>query len=100
NNATNIPAAQGVTLSGVYSARTTQTQLLSPAVYDTQSCNNYYLRSVDNPCQKTLTVEVTGESVCPSGTISGPTRVPDSTAQPPDESCQVQYTETQYQCEP
>src|SRR6266498_6139198 len=31
NSAANNPAAQGVTLSGVYSACTTQTQLLSPA---------------------------------------------------------------------
>src|SRR5213076_2890404 len=30
NSATNNPAAQGVTLSGVYSACTTQTQVLSP----------------------------------------------------------------------
>src|SRR6202165_3045478 len=32
NSAANNPGAQGVTLSGVYSACTTQTQLLSPAV--------------------------------------------------------------------
>src|ERR1700693_83839 len=100
NSAANNPGAQGVTLSGVYSACTTQTQLLSPAVYDTQSCNNYYLRSIDNQCQKTLTVQVTWDYVCPPGTISGPTPVAGSTAQPPDESCQVQRTETQYQCTP
>ena len=100
NSAANNPGAQGVTLSGVYSACTTQTQLLSPAVYDTQSCNNYYLRSIDNQCQKTLTVQVTWNYVCPAGTISGPTPVAGSTAQPPDKSCQVQYTETQYQCAP
>ena len=75
NSAANNPAAQGVTLSGVYSACTTQTQLLSPAVYDRQSCNNYYLRSIDNQCQKTLTVQVTWDYVCPPGTISGPTPV-------------------------
>ena len=95
-----IRGRQGVTLSGVYSACTTQTQLLSPAVYDTQSCNNYYLRSIDNQCQKTLTVQVTWNYVCPAGTISGPTPVAGSTAQPPDQSCQVQHTETQYQCAP
>ena len=100
NSAANNPGAQGVTLSGVYSACTTQTQLLSPAVYDTQSCNNYYLRSIDNQCRKTLTVQVTWDYVCPAGTISGPTPVAGSTAQPPDESCQVQHTETQYQCTP
>ena len=100
NSAANNPAAQGVTLSGVYSACTTQTQLLSPAVYDTQSCNNYYLRSIDNQCQKTLTVQVTWDYVCPAGTISGPTPVAGSTAQPPDESCQVQHTQIQYQCTP
>ena len=100
NSAANNPAAQGVTLAGVYSACTTQTRLLSPAVYDTQSCNNYYLRSIDNQCQKTLTVQVTWNYVCPAGTISGPSPVPGSTAKPPDESCQVQHTETQYQCAP
>jgi conjugal transfer mating pair stabilization protein TraN len=100
NSAANNPAAQGVTLSGVYSACTTQTQLLSPAVYDRQSCNNYYLRSIDNQCQKTLTVQVTWDYVCPPGTISGPTPVPNSTAQPPDQSCQVQHTQIQYQCTP
>src|ERR1700682_83614 len=100
NSAANNPAAPGVTLSGVYSACTTQTQLLSPAVYDTQSCNNYYLRSIDNQCQKTLTVQVTWDYVCPPGTISGPTPVPNSTAQPPDQSCQVQHTQIQYQCTP
>ena len=100
NSAANNPGAQGVTLSGVYSACTTQTQLLSPAVYDAQSCNNYYLRSIDNQCQKTLTVQVTWDYVCPPGTISGPTPVAGSTAQPPDESCQVQHTEIQYQCAP
>jgi conjugal transfer mating pair stabilization protein TraN len=100
NSAVNNPGAQGVTLSGVYSACTTQTQLLSPAVYDTQSCNNYYLRSINNQCQKTLTVQVTWNYVCPAGTISGPTPVAGSTAQPPDQSCQVQSTQTQYQCAP
>src|SRR6202158_4910645 len=100
NSAANNPGAQGVTLSGVYSACTTQTQLLSPALYDTQSCNNYYLRSIDNQCQKTLTVQVTWNYVCPSGTISGPTPVAGSIAQPPDQSCQVQSTQTQYQCAP
>jgi conjugal transfer mating pair stabilization protein TraN len=96
--ATTDPEAQGVTLSGVYSACTTQTQPVSPAVYDTQSCNNYYLRSVDNACRKTLTVEVTWDYVCPAGTISGPTQVAGSTAEPPDKSCEVQTAETQYQC--
>lgn len=100
NSVVNDPAAQGVTLSGVYSACTMQTQLLSPALYDTQSCNNYYLRSIDNQCQKTLTVQVTWDYVCPPGTISGPTPVIGSTAQPPDQSCQVQHTEIQYQCAP
>lgn len=100
NTVANNPATQGVTLSGVYSACTTQTQLLSPALYDTQSCNNYYLRSVDNQCQKTLTVQVSWSYVCPPGTISGPTPVVGSIAQPPDQSCQVQRTEIQYRCDP
>src|SRR6202163_4082556 len=72
NSAANNPAAQGVTLSGVYSACTTQTQLLSPALYDTQICNNYYLHYIDNQCQQTLTVQVTWDYVSHPGTISAP----------------------------
>ena len=72
NAVTGNPAGQGVTLSGVYSACTLQTNPISPALYDHQSCNNYYLRSVDNPCQKTLTVHVDWQ--CPPGAIAGPTR--------------------------
>ena len=100
NSVANNPRAQGVALCGMYSACTTQTQLISPALYDTQSCNNYYLRSIDNPCQKTLTVERHLDYLCPAGTISGPTPVPDSTRRAARRICQVQTTEIQYQCAP
>lgn len=66
------PAAQGFSVAGAYSACTTRTQTLSPAVFDTQSCHNYYLRALDNACAKTLTVQV--DWLCPPGSTSGPTR--------------------------
>ncbi len=92
---TSDPGSQGVSLSGVYSACTTQTNEISPALYDRQSCNNYYLRSVDNPCQKTLTVQVHWQ--CPPGAISGPTRTIDSSGNAVW-SCKVQTTQDVYTC--
>ena len=89
------PAAQGVTLSGVYSACTTQTNQISAAQYDLQSCNNYYLRSIDNACQKNLTVDVTWQ--CPPGAIAGPTRTIDSSGAP-KWICKVQTTQDVYTC--
>ena len=92
---TSDPGSQGVSLSGVYSACTTQTNEISPALYDRQSCNNYYLRSVDNPCQKTLTVQVHWQ--CPPGAISGPTRSIDSSGNAVW-LCKVQTTQDVYTC--
>src|SRR5207244_13141900 len=40
------------------------------------------------------------EYVRPPETISAPTPLPNSPAQLPDESCQVQHSATQYQCTP
>ena len=95
NAVTSNPGGQGVTLSGIYSACTTQTNQISPALYDHQSCNNYYLRSVDNPCQKTLTVQVDWQ--CPPGAISGPTRTIDGSGNPLW-ICKVQTTQDMYTC--
>jgi len=91
----NMPAAQGVALSGVYSACTTQTNQVSPALYDRQSCNNYYLRSVDNACDKRLTVQVDWQ--CPSPSISGPTRIVDRSGTV-TWMCQVLSSEQTYTC--
>jgi conjugal transfer mating pair stabilization protein TraN len=95
NAVTNNPVGQGVTLSGIYSACTTQTNQVSPALYDFQSCNNYYLRSVDNRCQKTLTVQVDWQ--CPPGAVAGPTRTIDS-AGDAVWGCQVQTTQEVSTC--
>jgi conjugal transfer mating pair stabilization protein TraN len=95
NAVANNPAAQGVTLSGVYSACTTQTNQIAAAQYDLQSCNNYYLRSIDNACQKNLTVDVTWQ--CPPGAIAGPTRTIDSSGAP-KWICKVQTTQDVYTC--
>ena len=89
------PAGQGVSLSGIYSACTTQTNQISPALYDVQSCNNYYLRSIDDPCQKNLTVDVTWQ--CPPGAIAGPTRTID-TSGAAVWLCKVQTTQDVYTC--
>ena len=95
NAVANNPAAQGVTLSGVYSACTTQTNQIAAAQYDLQSCNNYYLRSIDNACQKNLTVDVTWQ--CPPGAIAGPTRTIDSSGAA-KWICKVQTTQDVYTC--
>lgn len=95
NAVTENPGAQGVTLSGIYSACTTQTVQISPALYDLQSCNNYYLRAVDNSCRKTLTVDVSWQ--CPAGAIAGPTRTIDSLGNPVW-MCKVQTTHSVYSC--
>ena len=92
---TSDPAGQGVSLSGVYSACTTQTNQISPALYDRQSCNNYYLRSVNNPCLKTLTVQVDWK--CPAGTVDGPLRTLDASGNP-KWICKVQTTQEVYTC--
>jgi conjugal transfer mating pair stabilization protein TraN len=95
NAVTGNPAGQGVALSGSYSACTTQTNQISPALYDLQSCNNYYLRSIDNTCQKTLTVDVTQQ--CPPDAIAGPTRTIDGSGAAVW-LCQVQTTQDVYTC--
>lgn len=89
------PASQGVTLSGVYSACSTQTNPLTSALYDRQSCNNYYLRSLDNACDKQLTVEVNWQ--CPSPTIAGPTRTVDGSGNV-TWMCKVQTSQQTYTC--
>jgi conjugal transfer mating pair stabilization protein TraN len=45
-------------LSTSYGACVPTTSLVSPAIYDKQSCHTYYLREPDQPCLKTLTVKV------------------------------------------
>jgi conjugal transfer mating pair stabilization protein TraN len=95
NAVANNPGAQGVSLSGVYSACTTQTNQIAAAQYDLQSCNNYYLRSIDNACQKNLTVDVTWQ--CPPDAIAGPTRTIDNSGAP-KWICKVQTTQDVYTC--
>lgn len=58
----------GSGIGGNYSACVTRTTTKGGPVYDTQYCYDYYLRTLDNECTKTLAVEVTWHYSCPGGT--------------------------------
>ncbi len=60
-----------VGIGGNYSACTTSTSTTGRKYFDEQYCHNYYLRVLDQPCTKTLDVEVTWHYACPSY-ASGP----------------------------
>ncbi len=51
---------------GHYSACSNQTVTSGRKYYDEQYCHNYYLRVEDQPCAKTLDVDVTWHYSCPS----------------------------------
>jgi hypothetical protein len=63
-----IAALSGTGIGGNYSGCTTQITTKGGPVYDTQYCYDYYLRTLDNKCTKTLNVEVTWHYSCPDGT--------------------------------
>jgi conjugal transfer mating pair stabilization protein TraN len=49
-------------IAGAYSACTTQTVTQGQQYFDEQYCHDYYLRVLDQPCTKTLDVELVCES--------------------------------------
>lgn len=92
----NDPSSQGVSLASVYSGCSTRTTLLSPATYDTQSCFQYLLRSLDNACRKDLVVSVDWQ--CPSGASSGPTRTVDAATGTVAWTCEMPTPRDEYYC--
>ena len=55
-------ALAGTGIAGAYSACSTQTVTQGQQYYDEQYCHDYYLRVLDQPCTKTLAVELDCES--------------------------------------
>lgn len=67
------PAGTTTVVSNCSSAAcTTKPTVISPPVFDRQSCFTYLMRSLGSACSKSLDVDVTW--TCPSGSTSGPTR--------------------------
>lgn len=55
-------ALEGQSVGGTYSDCTTSTVTKGQKYYDEQTCHNYYLRVLDQPCTKTLGVNILCES--------------------------------------
>jgi conjugal transfer mating pair stabilization protein TraN len=91
-------ALSGAGVAGNYSACTTRTDNLGFVTRDVQSCFNYYLRGLDKPCEKNLTVEVIWHHDCPANTIAGPTPVPGYSQNPIPHTCRVRDSRTEYSC--
>lgn len=64
-------ALSGFGIGGSYSACTTKTTTKGNQYFDEQFCHNYFLRVLDQPCTKSLDVEVIWRVTCPSW-MNGP----------------------------
>ncbi len=92
-------ALTGLGIGGSYSACSTKTVTKGQQYYDEQYCHNYYLRVLDQPCAKTLDVEVTWHYACPSDAV-GPIQTDPSWSggYPVPHHCNRWVENIQYRC--